>query len=163
MVSYCRSVYFAHSLKCLQCTKRDVSFSWASGLLLLCCRNMPSSFKGADGKIVYSLEAKLSRSMRVDQKDSTKINFVSKVDPSIARELRVCDELHLHSCHSNRLKKDIFRWLLKQYTNKTGSTAGAEPGHLRNQLKVLIFVSKLFNCVYSFNYSGLNSGTTARV
>lgn len=63
---------------------------------------MPSSFSGADGKIVYLLEANLSRSMRIDKKDSTKINFVSKADPSIGPELMVCDDLHLHSCHSNR-------------------------------------------------------------
>ncbi|XP_031165156.1 arrestin domain-containing protein 3 isoform X1 [Sander lucioperca] len=41
---------------------------------------MPSSFDGSVGKIVYLLEAKLSRSMRVPQKDSTKINFVTKAD-----------------------------------------------------------------------------------
>ncbi|XP_042371086.1 arrestin domain-containing protein 3-like, partial [Plectropomus leopardus] len=43
---------------------------------------MPSSFNGSFGKIVYSLEAKLSRSMRIDKKDSTKINFVSRADLS---------------------------------------------------------------------------------
>ncbi|XP_071396007.1 arrestin domain-containing protein 3-like isoform X3 [Centroberyx affinis] len=44
-------------------------------------QDMPSSFDGSRGKIVYSLEAKLSRSMRIDSKASTKINFVSRVDP----------------------------------------------------------------------------------
>ncbi|XP_037634680.1 arrestin domain-containing protein 3-like [Sebastes umbrosus] len=43
-------------------------------------QNTPSSFDGCVGKIVYSLEAKLSRSMRIPKKDSTKINFVSKED-----------------------------------------------------------------------------------
>ncbi|XP_068594529.1 arrestin domain-containing protein 3-like [Brachionichthys hirsutus] len=43
-------------------------------------RSIPSSFKGAYGKIVYMLDAKLGRSLRVDQKDSTKINFVAKPD-----------------------------------------------------------------------------------
>ncbi|XP_068167020.1 arrestin domain-containing protein 3-like [Antennarius striatus] len=43
---------------------------------------MPSSFKGSVGKIVYLLEAKLGRSMRVDQKDSTKLHFVAKPDLS---------------------------------------------------------------------------------
>ncbi|XP_018525284.1 arrestin domain-containing protein 4 [Lates calcarifer] len=40
-------------------------------------QNLPSSFKGSVGKIVYLLEAKLSRSMRISKKDSTKITFVS--------------------------------------------------------------------------------------
>lgn len=43
-------------------------------------QKMPSSFTGSDGKIVYSLEAKLGRSMRISKKDSTKINFVLKAD-----------------------------------------------------------------------------------
>ncbi|XP_049434207.1 arrestin domain-containing protein 3-like isoform X3 [Epinephelus fuscoguttatus] len=45
-------------------------------------QEMPSSFTGSVGKIIYSLEAKLCRSMRINKKDSTKINFVSKVDLS---------------------------------------------------------------------------------
>ncbi|XP_026178413.1 arrestin domain-containing protein 3 [Mastacembelus armatus] len=43
-------------------------------------QNAPSSFAGSVGKIVYTLETKLSRSMRISKKDSTKINFVSKAD-----------------------------------------------------------------------------------
>ncbi|XP_068422338.1 arrestin domain-containing protein 3-like isoform X2 [Clinocottus analis] len=43
-------------------------------------QTMPSSFQGSVGKIVYMLEAKLSRSMRIPTKDSTKINFVSNED-----------------------------------------------------------------------------------
>ncbi|XP_014848333.1 PREDICTED: arrestin domain-containing protein 3-like [Poecilia mexicana] len=43
-------------------------------------QNIPSTFKGADGKIVYLLEAVLSRSMRMDSKESTMINFVAKGD-----------------------------------------------------------------------------------
>ncbi|KAJ8414922.1 hypothetical protein AAFF_G00024450 [Aldrovandia affinis] len=43
-------------------------------------RNMPSSFKGAHGKIIYSLEAKLSRSMRVPSKAKTEFTFLSKAD-----------------------------------------------------------------------------------
>lgn len=50
---------------------------------------MPPSFKGADGKIVYSLEARLSRSMRIDQKDLTKITFVPNVNQGEELELRV--------------------------------------------------------------------------
>ncbi|XP_034728472.1 arrestin domain-containing protein 3-like isoform X4 [Etheostoma cragini] len=48
---------------------------------------MPSSFDSSIGKIVYLLEAKLSRSMRVPQKDSTKINFVTKEDLRSSPEL----------------------------------------------------------------------------
>ncbi|MEQ2269789.1 hypothetical protein XENORESO_009780 [Xenotaenia resolanae] len=43
-------------------------------------QDIPSSFKGADGKIIYLLEAILSRSMRMDSKESTVINFVGKGD-----------------------------------------------------------------------------------
>ncbi|CAK6970488.1 arrestin domain-containing protein 3-like [Scomber scombrus] len=43
-------------------------------------QEMPSSFRGHDGKIVYLLEAILGRSMWLDKTDSTQINFVSKVD-----------------------------------------------------------------------------------
>lgn len=56
---------------------------------------MPGSFKGADGKIVYSLEAKLSRSMRVDQKDLTKLTFVPSVDLSDGPGLGVGFQPHL--------------------------------------------------------------------
>ncbi|XP_068995207.1 arrestin domain-containing protein 3-like [Embiotoca jacksoni] len=45
-------------------------------------QDMPSSFKGAVGKIVYLLEATLSRSMRIDKKHSTEINFLSKAELS---------------------------------------------------------------------------------
>ncbi|XP_047237497.1 arrestin domain-containing protein 3-like [Girardinichthys multiradiatus] len=43
-------------------------------------QDIPSSFKGAYGKIIYLLEAILSRSMRMDSKESTVINFVGKGD-----------------------------------------------------------------------------------
>ncbi|KAF7661078.1 hypothetical protein LDENG_00268740 [Lucifuga dentata] len=43
-------------------------------------QDLPSSFHESSGKIVYSLEAKLSRSMRIDKKDLVKLNFVPKAD-----------------------------------------------------------------------------------
>uniref|UniRef100_A0A3B4UWM9 Arrestin domain-containing protein 3-like n=1 Tax=Seriola dumerili TaxID=41447 RepID=A0A3B4UWM9_SERDU len=45
-------------------------------------QDMPCSFTGSAGKIVYLLEAKLSRSMRIATRDSTKINFMSNADPA---------------------------------------------------------------------------------
>ncbi|XP_076015978.1 arrestin domain-containing protein 3-like isoform X2 [Genypterus blacodes] len=45
-------------------------------------QEMPSSFDGCVGKIQYSLEAKLSRSMRIPKKELTKINFVTRADLS---------------------------------------------------------------------------------
>lgn len=52
-------------------------------------RNIPSSFKGAHGKIVYMLEAVLSRSMRMNSKESTMINFVAKGDLNLVPGLMV--------------------------------------------------------------------------
>ncbi|KAM6965424.1 arrestin domain-containing protein 3-like [Aplochiton taeniatus] len=41
-------------------------------------QDTPSSFNGAYGKIIYMLEARLSRSMRIDSKAKSEFNFVSK-------------------------------------------------------------------------------------
>ena len=68
-------------------------------------REMPSSFKGSVGKIVYSLEARLSRSLRIDKTDTVKLNFVSNADMSADPQLMVCADTHLHTWHSNRGKK----------------------------------------------------------
>ncbi|XP_034452597.1 arrestin domain-containing protein 2-like isoform X2 [Hippoglossus hippoglossus] len=43
-------------------------------------QDLPSSFNGSVGKIVYLLEARLSRSMRLAKKDSTKLNFLARAD-----------------------------------------------------------------------------------
>ncbi|CDQ65864.1 unnamed protein product [Oncorhynchus mykiss] len=45
--------------------------------------DMPSSFQGKCGQILYSLEAKLTRSMRFDTKAKTDFPFVSKADRSM--------------------------------------------------------------------------------
>uniref|UniRef100_A0A3B4UUZ7 Arrestin domain-containing protein 3-like n=1 Tax=Seriola dumerili TaxID=41447 RepID=A0A3B4UUZ7_SERDU len=58
------------------------SFACNQFLMFLCFRDMPCSFTGSAGKIVYLLEAKLSRSMRIATRDSTKINFMSNADPA---------------------------------------------------------------------------------
>ncbi|KAG5280759.1 hypothetical protein AALO_G00063720 [Alosa alosa] len=43
-------------------------------------RDMPSSFKGEAGKVVYFLEAKLTRSMRMSTKDKADFTFLSLTD-----------------------------------------------------------------------------------
>ncbi|XP_010790471.1 arrestin domain-containing protein 3-like [Notothenia coriiceps] len=43
-------------------------------------QDMPSSFKGSCGKILYSLNAKLSRSLRAPTTDSININYVTNAD-----------------------------------------------------------------------------------
>ncbi|KAG5841064.1 hypothetical protein ANANG_G00195610 [Anguilla anguilla] len=42
--------------------------------------NMPSTYKGIHGKVFYLVQAKLDRSMRMDQKDKAEFNFLSRSD-----------------------------------------------------------------------------------
>ncbi|KAM4616813.1 arrestin domain-containing protein 3-like [Polymixia lowei] len=46
-------------------------------------RDLPSSFNGNHGKILYTLEANLSRPMRLDSKAKAQFNFVSKANLNI--------------------------------------------------------------------------------
>ncbi|XP_048843095.1 tyrosine-protein phosphatase non-receptor type 23-like isoform X6 [Brienomyrus brachyistius] len=46
--------------------------------------NMPSSFKGAHGKVEYKLEAKLSRSWRLPSNAASEFTFVSKPEMGVA-------------------------------------------------------------------------------
>ncbi|XP_077418238.1 arrestin domain-containing protein 3-like [Vanacampus margaritifer] len=50
-------------------------------------QEMPSSFTGSVGKIVYLLETKLSRSMRIRSKDTIKIPFVTQAVPTMLHEI----------------------------------------------------------------------------
>jgi hypothetical protein len=52
-------------------------------------RSMPSSFHGYYGKIIYRLEAKLSRSWKLDSCVKQEINFASKAIPNLSH-LMVC-------------------------------------------------------------------------
>ncbi|XP_019956411.2 arrestin domain-containing protein 3-like isoform X1 [Paralichthys olivaceus] len=74
-------------------------------------QNLPSSFKGSVGKIVYLLEAKLSRSMRIAKKDSTKINFVSRTDlsgdPQLLAPQQECKDKKMKFFNSGSVAMDV--------------------------------------------------------
>ncbi|CAN9513318.1 unnamed protein product [Ophioblennius macclurei] len=50
-------------------------------------KEMPSSFKGSVGKIVYLVEARLTRSMRMSKTHTVKLNFVCKINPETIPEI----------------------------------------------------------------------------
>nr|XP_046242992.1 arrestin domain-containing protein 3-like isoform X2 [Scatophagus argus]XP_046242994.1 arrestin domain-containing protein 3-like isoform X3 [Scatophagus argus] len=60
--------------------------------------NMPSSFRGSHGKIVYMLEAKLSRSWRMDRTVEKELNFVSK---------SIANPQTLMSCQTGSTNKEM--------------------------------------------------------
>ncbi|XP_071256378.1 arrestin domain-containing protein 3-like [Salvelinus alpinus] len=67
---------------------------------------IPSTFKARRGNIVYSLEAKLSRSMKVDKTAKTKFTFISKADislPALMLQERATIHLALLSLHKRSL------------------------------------------------------------
>uniref|UniRef100_A0A673CKA4 Arrestin C-terminal-like domain-containing protein n=1 Tax=Sphaeramia orbicularis TaxID=375764 RepID=A0A673CKA4_9TELE len=68
--------------------------------------NMPSSFVGLGeiGKIMYLLETRLSRAMRVDKKDTTQINFVAQPNMTDIPQLMVCAGSPLQESTEKKLK-----------------------------------------------------------
>ncbi|XP_067464311.1 arrestin domain-containing protein 3-like isoform X2 [Thunnus thynnus] len=109
-------------------------------------QEMPSSFKAYTGNIVYLLEANLSRSMRMNKKDSTKLNFVSNVDmtsnPELMTPQHETKDKKLKYFNSGRVAMDV-------NIEKTGYFQG-------EGLKVLAYIQnnssrhiKPKYCVYS--------------
>ncbi|KAK2898564.1 hypothetical protein QQF64_032202 [Cirrhinus molitorella] len=78
--------YFSHTQSVLPDSNADGSFTLVTGRNIfpfafqLPYQGLPSSFKGAHGKIHYRLLAKLSRSMRAASKAEAKFTFVAKAD-----------------------------------------------------------------------------------
>ncbi|XP_033829238.1 arrestin domain-containing protein 3-like [Periophthalmus magnuspinnatus] len=64
-------------------TKRPAGIHMFKFSLSIPQGNMPSSFRGTYGKVVYKLEAKLSRSWRMDSTDEKELCFRSKAFPNI--------------------------------------------------------------------------------
>nr|XP_057927819.1 arrestin domain-containing protein 3-like [Doryrhamphus excisus] len=62
-------------------------------------QDMPSSFKGSAGKVVYLLETKLSRSMRFSTTDTIKIPYVTQCAPNIMHELMAPQ----HECKDKKM------------------------------------------------------------
>lgn len=72
---------------------------------VLCFSDMPSSFQGRHGKIVYQLEAKVSRSWRWPSTKKAEINFISKslpYTPQAAMVIKTSIRPH-HKWWSNQL------------------------------------------------------------
>ncbi|KAM9822043.1 arrestin domain-containing protein 3-like isoform 2-T2 [Syngnathus typhle] len=74
-------------------------------------QEMPSSFTGSVGKIVYLLETKLNRSMRIRTKDTIKIPFVTQVVPTMMQEIMTpqhdSKDKKLHLLNSGTVAMDV--------------------------------------------------------
>lgn len=93
-------------------------------------REMPSTFKAWRGKIVYFLEARLSRSMKIQAKAKTKFIFVSKADMTIPRLMEPqygCKDKDVVFFPSGKISLNV-------YTEKMGYLQG-------EQLKVIVEVT----------------------
>lgn len=93
-------------------------------------REMPSTFKAWRGKIVYILEAQLSRSMKVQAKAKTKFTFVSKADmtlPSLMEPQYGCKDKDVVFFASGNISLNV-------YTEKMGYLQG-------EQLKVIVEIT----------------------
>lgn len=63
-------------------------------------RDLPSSFKGSCGKILYTVEANLNRSMRMDSKAKAEFTLIQKTnhDPVMMVPLHCCwTNTHMHT------------------------------------------------------------------
>ncbi|XP_077456877.1 uncharacterized protein LOC144074356 [Stigmatopora argus] len=74
-------------------------------------QEMPSSFTGSVGKVVYLLETKLSRSMRLSTKDTAKIPFVTKLVPNMSEDLMIpqhdSKNKKMHMFNSGTIAMDV--------------------------------------------------------
>ncbi|KAK0147290.1 Arrestin domain-containing protein 3 [Merluccius polli] len=76
--------------------------------------SMPSSFKGTDGKIVYALEAKLTRSWKWDRNVEHELKFASK-DMVNLSSMAVCGKVAVTAKINNTSYKDMTpKFSLKQ-------------------------------------------------
>ncbi|XP_061527767.1 arrestin domain-containing protein 3-like isoform X1 [Phycodurus eques] len=73
-------------------------------------QEMPSSFTGSVGKIVYLLETKLSRSMRIRKKDTIKIPFVTQATPEMTQLMTPqhdAKDKQMHMFNSGTVAMDV--------------------------------------------------------
>lgn len=121
---------------------------------------MPPSFNGADGKIVYSLEASLSRSLRIDKKDLTELTFVPRVDWSQDPKLGVGVEPHILNGRCPRSAHRLFEtcvefWFL---LNLLFLGLFQEPQHESKDKKMKLFNSGSVSMDVSLEKTGFFQG-----